>query len=650
MRNIRPGLLARRSWVCIQCRRLHPDTPSTIHTNKLPRIPVRTRFAPSPTGYLHLGSLRTALFNYLLAKRTKGQFILRIEDTDQKRTVPDAEQRLYYDLRWAGLQWDEGPLVGGNFGPYRQSERTHIYRKYANELIERGLAYRCFCPAHRLEALAKHRNEAGLPPGYDRNCEGLKHEHSEELAARGEPHVVRLKVNDRIDQFTLFKETVYGRPKQKEPSPQLDLIDRVYEDPILMKSDGFPTYHLANVIDDHLMEITHVIRGTEWMPSTHLHALLYHAFGWKPPVFSHVPLLVNQSGQKLSKRNADIDISHFKDQGILAEPLLNFAVLLGWSHQRGKDIFSLKELEKIFDMRFTRGNTIVAFSKLWFLQSAHAQRYSDKDTEQLNEIISAVTKTVRSTASPEELSQILQNRRLLHMVTPLVKGDAKNYTNAPEFVARNSAFFTTTISRPSYEFQTEGSNWEISLSALHTAAAAITLLPESHWTLENIKTNFTTYDTAGAISKKPKDDVTEGDKENATEGDKEIAIEGGKDNVPKRGDIFAPRGPPNVPPEKLKSTKAFQRELYHYMRWALLAGAHGPSVAESLFILGRTETLRRLEEARRLTTEPGALSPVALRLLKEKGLEPKSQSVREEKPKGELSWAAHSLPSGSAEQ
>ncbi|RDW79281.1 glutamate--tRNA ligase MSE1 [Aspergillus mulundensis] len=506
----------------------------------------------------------------------------------------------------------EGPLVGGNFGPYRQSERTHIYRKHAEELIERGLAYRCFCPAHRLEALAKHRSEAGLPPGYDRKCEGLAHEQSEERAARGESHVVRLKVNERLDQFVLFKEAVYGRPKQKAPPPQLDLIDRVYEDPILIKSDGFPTYHLANVVDDHLMEITHVIRGTEWMSSTHLHALLYTAFGWQQPVFAHVPLLVNQSGQKLSKRNADIDISHFRDQGILAEPLLNFAVLLGWSHNEKKDIFSLEELQKIFNMKFTRGNTIVAFSKLWFLQSAHAQRYSDKGLEQLNEITSAVAKAVRSTASPEELSQILQNRRLIQMVTPLVKGDAKNYTNAPEFVARNFAFFTTTISRPPFSFQTEGTKWEIPLSSLHTAAAAVTLLPESHWTLNNIKANFfASYDCAGAILRGSKE-------HNASEGS--------------------------------KAKKAFQRELYHYMRWALLGGAHGPSVAESLFILGRTETLRRLEEAKRLTTEPGALSPVALRVMKEKGLEPKSQSVQEEKPNGELSWAPHSLPSGSAEQ
>ncbi|CAG8377159.1 unnamed protein product [Penicillium salamii] len=341
-----PGLFA-RSWTCIQCRACSSSAGAQVRNskNKLPDAPARTRFAPSPTGYLHLGSLRTALFNYLLAKRTGGQFLLRIEDTDQKRTIPGAEQRLYDDLQWAGLNWDEGPVVGGPYGPYRQSERTDLYRSHANDLISNGHAYRCFCSAERLDTMAQHRSQAGLTPGYDRKCGDLSAEESEDRAANGETHIIRLKV----EGYPMFNDLVYGKTGQNKPNnKKLDFIDRVYDDPILIKSDGHPTYHLANVVDDHCMKITHVIRGTEWMPSTPMHMALYNAFKWTPPQFGHVPLLVDQKGQKLSKRNADIDLSSFKDkQGVFASTLVNFAALLGWSHSQKSDVLSLQELEQI---------------------------------------------------------------------------------------------------------------------------------------------------------------------------------------------------------------------------------------------------------------------------------------------------------------
>ncbi|KAL4993934.1 hypothetical protein BDV10DRAFT_177781 [Aspergillus recurvatus] len=602
MRSLRSGLLARRSWICMQCRQYNSSTPAISHgkKSKLPSMPARTRFAPSPTGYLHLGSLRTALYNYLLAKRTNGKFILRIEDTDQKRTIPDAEQRLYDDLQWAGLQWDEGPIVGGDYGPYRQSERTEIHQKYAEKLIQRGHAYRCFCSPERLDTHARHRSQAGLPPGYDRKCANLLPAHSEERAALGESHVIRLRVEDYPYRYPVYDDLVYGETGHKGPPTKLDLIDRVYDDPILIKSDGYPTYHLANVVDDHLMGITHVIRGTEWMSSTPLHVLLYKCFGWKAPRFAHVPLLVDHSGQKLSKRNADIDLSHFRDQGIFPEPLLNFAALLGWSHKEKNDIFDLKKLEHRFTLKFTRGNTTVAFEKLWFLQSAHVKRYVDGNMPQVNEMISAVAKVVESTASPEQLSQVLQSRSLVDMITPLIKADAKNYTNPKEFVARNSTFFTTAISRPPYDRAVK--QFEIPFSSLHTAAAAVTLVPRSHWTLETLKANFTTYDAASAVLEET---------------------------------------------EIVDAEKKFKKELYHYLRWALSAGASGPTVPEIMIILGREETLRRLEESRKLTTENGAVSPVAARLMKEKGLEPKAGLAKEAKTKGH-SWTTHSsLPSAS---
>ncbi|KAF7716183.1 Glutamate--tRNA ligase, mitochondrial [Penicillium ucsense] len=519
----------------------------------------RTRFAPSPTGYLHLGSLRTALFNYLLAKRTGGQFLLRIEDTDQKRTIPGAEQRLYDDLRWAGLHWDEGPLVGGSFGPYRQSERTALYQTHANDLVSRGHAYRCFCSSDRLDTLARHRSQAGLPSGYDRKCFDVSQAESEERAAKGEAHVVRL----RVDSYPMFKDLVYGKTGQnKTNSSKLDLIDRVYDDPILMKSDGFPTYHLANVVDDHCMKITHVIRGTEWMPSTPMHVALYQAFGWSPPHFGHVPLLVDKSGQKLSKRNADIDLSSFKDQqGIFAATLVNFAALLGWSHAQKSDVFDLDELEQLFNLKITRGNTVVAFEKLWFLQKAHAQRYAAKGGPQFDEMVDKVCQVVQHGRSGEKLDLILRGRTLTEYIAPLLRVDAKTYTTAEDFAKRNSTFFETQIERPPYTPTTtsDTNNPTISMQSLHTAAAALTLVPPAHWNIETHRANIAMYNGSSATT--------------STTEDADITL----------------------------SDKTFKKELYHYLRWALSASAPGPGIPETMTILGRNETIRRIQDAKALT-------------------------------------------------
>ncbi|PKY05547.1 mitochondrial glutamyl-tRNA synthetase [Aspergillus campestris IBT 28561] len=544
MRRPLSGLLARRSWVCLQCR-AHSTSPS-VHTGSkktnLPNFPARTRFAPSPTGYLHLGSLRTALFNYLLARRTGGQFLLRIEDTDQKRTIPDAEQRLYDDLQWAGLQWDEGPSIGGPYGPYRQSERTALYRTHAHDLINNGHAYRCFCSADRLDTLARHRSQAGLAPGYDRTCADISAAESEERASKGDTHVVRLKV----EGYPMFDDLVYGKTGQNRSPNKLDLIDRVYDDPILLKSDGHPTYHLANVVDDHHMKITHVIRGTEWMPSTPLHVALYNAFQWTPPRFGHVPLLVDQSGQKLSKRNADIDLSYFKDrQGVFAATLVNFAALLGWSHTQKSDVFSLEELEQIFNLKITRGNTVVAFEKLWFLQKAHAQRFAATGGPEFDAMVSKVSQVVSDTYSAKELTPLLQSRSLNQYIAPLLRADAKSYTTATDFIP---------------------------ISTLHTAAAALMLVPEPHWTIETHKANITSYDGSSALEDQ---------------------------------DPSPPTTPEDASKTKKSIDKTFKKELYHYLRWALSAGAAGPGIPETMVILGRKESLRRLQEARDLTREDG---------------------------------------------
>ncbi|PYH90273.1 glutamyl-tRNA synthetase [Aspergillus ellipticus CBS 707.79] len=564
MRRPTASLLTRRLWTCNQCRArfssgpLHP--PSVYSTiTKLPESPARTRFAPSPTGYLHLGSLRTALFNYLLAKRTGGQFLLRIEDTDKKRSIPGAEQRLYDDLQWAGLYWDEGPVVGGPYGPYRQSERTEIYRKYAQELIDNGHAYRCFCSSQRLHALAQHRSDAGLRPGYDRECAGISAEESEELAAVDQPHIIRLKV----DKYPIFKDIVYGKTGQSLPNRR-DMIEPVFDDPVLIKTDGQPTYHMANVVDDHLMEITHVIRGSEWMNSTPLHVALYNAFNWTPPAFAHVPLLTNKSGQKLSKRNADIDITFFKEiQGIFPSTLVNFAALLGWSHTGKSDVFDLRELENLFNLKFTKGNTVVAFEKLWFLQKEHASRFAKTPGPAYHEMLTKVIQAVKDTY-PEQVSRIHSlvprpSRCSTEYVGAILRADAKSYTNAPDFVARNATFFADDVTRPEYEPTTD-----VPIQDLHTSVAAITFIPEDQWTLENLRANIE------ACAPPP------------------------------------PRIPDDLTPDQAlklqeRTTKTFKKALYHYLRWALSGGNHGPGMPDTLHILGYHESVRRLNEARKLT-------------------------------------------------
>ncbi|KAL4878831.1 hypothetical protein BJY04DRAFT_105561 [Aspergillus karnatakaensis] len=598
MRSLRSGLLARRSWVCMQCRQAS-STSVAAHNRKtkLPDFPARTRFAPSPTGYLHLGSLRTALFNYLLAKRTGGQFLLRIEDTDQKRTIPGAEKRLYEDLQWAGLQWDEGPVVGGPYGPYRQSGRTSIYRDHVHDLIQKGHAYRCFCSAKRLDTLARHRSQAGLSPGYDRKCADILHEHAENRAAEGETHVVRLKV----EEYPSFEDLVYGRTGQNRPVKKLDFIDRVYDDPILLKSDGHPTYHLANVVDDHLMKITHVIRGTEWMPSTPLHVALYNAFNWTPPQFGHVPLLVDKSGQKLSKRNADIDLTFFKGkQGILPASLVNFAALLGWSHTSKSDLFNLEELSKIFNLKITRGNTVVAFEKLWFLQKAHAQRIVSNGGSELDNLVSNISNKVKTTIPEKKLSSVLKSRTLSELITPLLQADAKSFTNASEFITRNSTFFTPDLKRPTYT----PNNPYIPIQSLHTAAAALTLVPEPHWTIQTHKHNISIYDGGSTLL---------------------------EDTPPTKGQ--------DAEIAHAAADKAFKKELYNYLRWALSAGKPGPGIPETLAILGREESVRRLREAMDLTVDKGAINPVTARRAKEREAKRKAEAETQDQ-----SWMGSLAP------
>lgn len=301
---------------------------------------VRVRIAPSPTGDPHVGTAYMALFNLIFARHYKGKFILRIEDTDRSRSRPEYEENIYKALQWCGISWDEGPDVGGPYGPYRQSERSEIYKEYAYDLVAKGKAYKCFCTAEELDEMREVQAKQGNRLGYDRRCRNLSPEEIAAKEAAGLSYVIRLKMP--LTGECVYEDAIKGRIT----SPWADVDDQV-----LLKSDGFPTYHLANVVDDYLMKITHVIRGDEWMSSTPKHVYLYEAFGWTPPQFMHMPLLLGKDGKKLSKRKNPTSIFFYRDSGYLPEAFLNFLTLMGYSMTEDREIYSLEEAIREFDYK-----------------------------------------------------------------------------------------------------------------------------------------------------------------------------------------------------------------------------------------------------------------------------------------------------------
>jgi glutamyl-tRNA synthetase len=327
---------------------------------------VRTRIAPSPTGDPHVGTAYVALFNYAWARRNGGQFVLRIEDTDRQRSHPASERMIFSALRWLGLGWDEGPDVGGPHGPYRQSERTAIYRLHAEELRRRQGAYYCFCTPERLEALRAEQREKKLPSGYDGRCRALPAEESRRRHDAGEPSVVRLAM-PREDSMVV---TDLLRGDIRFERPQMD-------DQVLLKSDGFPTYHLANVVDDHLMKISHVIRAEEWLSSLPKHVQLYRAFGWDMPVFCHLPLLRNADRSKISKRRNPVSLNHYRRAGYLPEAMLNYLALMGWGMPDGREEFTLDEFVSSLALeRISLGGPIFDQEKLAWLNGKYLRRLS----------------------------------------------------------------------------------------------------------------------------------------------------------------------------------------------------------------------------------------------------------------------------------
>ncbi|MGE8625171.1 glutamate--tRNA ligase [Acinetobacter schindleri] len=374
---------------------------------------VRTRIAPSPTGFPHVGTAYIALFNLCFAKQHGGEFILRIEDTDQLRSTPESEKMILDSLRWLGLNWSEGPDIGGPHAPYRQSERMSIYKKYAEELVDKGHAFYCFATAQELDEMRAEQQARGESPRYDgRGLKLSKEEVARRLAA-GEPHVIRMKVP--TEGICTFNDMLRG--EVEIPWAQVDMQ-------ILLKTDGLPTYHLANVVDDHLMQITHVIRGEEWIPSAPKHQLLYKYFGWDMPVLCHMPLLRNPDKSKLSKRKNPTSINYYKDIGVLPEALLNYLGRMGWSMPDEREKFTLAEMIEHFDInRVSLGGPIFDVEKLNWLNGQWIKALSPA------ELLDTLLAWKADRAKLEEIAAAIQPR--INLLSEAVNWSAHYFNHFP---------------------------------------------------------------------------------------------------------------------------------------------------------------------------------------------------------------------------
>ena len=382
---------------------------------------VRTRFAPSPTGYMHLGNLRTALYTYLFARRNGGKFILRIEDTDQEREVPGAVELIYKSLATAGLTHDEGPDVGGPCGPYVQSERRDLYLPYAKQLVESGHAYYCFCTKERLDEARAEAERRGETFKYDKHCLHLSKEEIQRRLDAGEPYVIRQNVP--TEGKAGFDDVIYGHVEV-----DCDTLD----DSVLIKADGLPTYNFANVVDDHLMGITHVMRGNEYLSSAPKYNLLYEAFGWEPPKYVHLTPVMANAQRKLSKRKGDPSFEDLLNQGYLTEAIINYLVLLGWSPRGEREFYTLKELEQVFDLEgLSKSPSIFDAVKLnWFnaeyIRKLAPEDYLERATPWLNQVLDPQKFDYR------RLGELLQSRTEVFNQLPEMVGFL---AELPEFSA-----------------------------------------------------------------------------------------------------------------------------------------------------------------------------------------------------------------------
>jgi glutamyl-tRNA synthetase len=378
---------------------------------------VRVRFAPSPTGQPHIGNVRTALFNWLFARRRGGQFLVRIEDTDQQRLVPGALEGILESLQWLGIDWDEGPRVDGPYAPYLQSQRLPLYKDAVDLLTARGHAYKCYCTPERLEAMRKEQMQNKQPPGYDGRCLRLTPDEKRSLESSGVSSVVRFHMPD--EGVIRLDDLIRG-----EVTWQSELID----DFVMLKSDGFPTYHLANVVDDHHMKVTHVLRAEEWLPSTPRHLKLYEAFGWKPPLFGHLPMILGPDRSKLSKRHGATSVLEYREKGYLPDALLNFMALLGWSLDDKTEVMDRRTLQQNFSLeRVVKSAAIFNIEKLDWMNGVYIRSLSE---EQLCQALLDFWKAYPPTGIPQPIDQ-----EYLVRILPLIHERLKNLAEAASLIS-----------------------------------------------------------------------------------------------------------------------------------------------------------------------------------------------------------------------
>lgn len=434
---------------------------------------MRTRFPPSPTGLLHVGGLRTALYNYLLTKQTKGTFILRIEDTDQEREVKGATEDIVNSLAWAGIHPDEGVILKdgviaekGAHGPYIQSRRTQIYKDHAEKLLAGGHAYRCFCTKERLDHMRKLQEERKLPPMYDQHCMQLSQEDVKAKMDAGEKHVVRLKVPRK--RTIEYMDEIRGK---------MSFQGHTVDDQVLLKSDGFPTYHLANVIDDHMMEVDLVLRGEEWLSSVPKHLLLYEAFGWAPPRFGHVPLLLNADKSKLSKRHNSVSVREYIDRGYLPEVLLNFLALLGWNPGTTQEIFTMEELITQFSLdRVQKAGAIFDLTKLDWLQGQWIRKMDKAEfAGRVKQLAAETLPAVMQDKAFDEKAALIQDRITFFKEAPEMLGFFYEEPTVTKELLVNEKQKVSEADLP---------------MLLKAIVEVVEAIPEKDWTTENILAAF----------------------------------------------------------------------------------------------------------------------------------------------------------------
>lgn len=444
---------------------------------------VRLRFAPSPTGFLHIGSLRIALFGYLTAKSKDGKFLLRIEDTDQKRQVEGAVEKIIEILDWIGIKFDEGPHIGGAYGPYIQSQRGDIYDKYKEELMKTGQAYYCFCSPERLEKMRADQQARKLPPRYDRACRDLGDDEIKKRIKRGEKSVIRQKMP--LEGEVIARDELRGVIKFKASE---------LEDQVLIKSDGMPTYQFANVVDDHLMEISHIIRGEEWIPSLPKNILLYQIFGWEPPKFFHMPLTLNKGGGKLSKRQGDVAVEDYHAKGYLKEALINFSVLMGWHPKDDREIFTLAELEKEFKIE-NMGTSPAVFDieKLDYLNGYYIRQKSLDELVKLCEPYLEEHFKKIADEGRAFVKIVSDSRRMAEYVKKVIALEQERLKKLSEIGELTEFFFVEKLEYPAELLIWKNLPKEKIKNNLKQVCEQLEKIPEENWTNNSIEEGLMSY-------------------------------------------------------------------------------------------------------------------------------------------------------------